>query len=397
MKRNLFAVLLLLSCLSIHAESVYYGFAELTLDESFTYRFVKAMDAESKKAVDYLLADKNETEDKSIIKRADGEWYVRKDYPLPEGNYYESFLYVKDDGYVNIILPRIKVIIEKGYQIDELLEHLGDKVTLGSGSNDYGNTYYLDCQVKTSEEVLEICLFLFNCAYDYGILCVKRFEPDRYWLNPDVDSYLIKMLKDTIQPFVPKHEGEKLIYEMNWEGVRYIIADMPEGFFEGTPDGLAIYNSSEQDFTILPIPFISDGRGVILERNHDYIVRLTVKVPSDGTYQANLFSLQMPRYNKFACQVPVTASEDFQEIDFEIPSYKYNEEHAYIFFWCGTVLGTTIVKKVQVVEQTKGGTSAIKTIKAEKADDDIYNLSGQKVSESYKGIVIKNGKKYKNK
>ena len=139
MKRYLFAVLLLLSCLSIHAESVYYGFAELTLDESFTYRFVKAMDAESKKAVDYLLADKNETEDKSIIKRADGEWYVRKDYPLPEGNYYESFLYVKDDGYVNIILPRITVIIEKGYQIDDLLENLGDKVSLGSGSNVYGN------------------------------------------------------------------------------------------------------------------------------------------------------------------------------------------------------------------------------------------------------------------
>jgi len=29
-----------------------------------------------------------------------------------------------------------------------------------------------------------------------------------------------------------------------------------------------------------------------------------------------------------------------------------------------------------------------------KADDAIYNLAGQKVGASYKGFVIKNGKKY---
>ena len=110
MKRILFVVFLFLSCLSIHAESVYYGFAELTLDESFVYKFVKALDTKSRKAVDILLGGKNETEDKSIIKRGEGEWYVRKDYPLPEGNYYESYLYRRDNGQIDIILPRITVI-----------------------------------------------------------------------------------------------------------------------------------------------------------------------------------------------------------------------------------------------------------------------------------------------
>ena len=39
--------------------------------------------------------------------------------------------------------------------------------------------------------------------------------------------------------------------------------------------------------------------------------------------------------------------------------------------------------------------TAIKTVKKAEADNDaIYNLAGQKVSASYKGVVIKNGKKY---
>ena len=391
MKRILFVVFLLLSCLSIHAESVYYGFAELTLDESFVYKFVKALDTKSRKAVDILLGGKNETEDKSIIKRGEGEWYVRKDYPLPEGNYYESYLYRRDNGQIDIILPRITVMTGEA-QLAEVMEYIGNKVTLGSGNNDYGNRYYLDCQVKTSEEVLEICLFLYNCAFDYGILGVKLMGPDIYRLNPDADSYLIRILKDSTQPFVPKHEGEKLIYEMDWQGVRYVVSDAPEGIWEGTADGLAINNPSIQDLASSPLTSINDSRDIILEKNHDYIVRVTLKAPSDGIYQVNLSSFNGQFY-EFDCQAPVSASDEFQEIDFEYPKYPYDEEHALIFFGCGWVVGTTIVKKVQVIEKIKGGETAIKTTKPDKADGAVYNLSGQKVDASYKGIVIQNGKK----
>ena len=42
--------------------------------------------------------------------------------------------------------------------------------------------------------------------------------------------------------------------------------------------------------------------------------------------------------------------------------------------------------------------TAINTIEADKAQDGvIYNLAGQKVDKSYKGLVIKNGKKVINK
>ena len=61
-------------------------------------------------------------------------------------------------------------------------------------------------------------------------------------------------------------------------------------------------------------------------------------------------------------------------------------------FGCGWVPGTTIIKEVEVLE--KRGASGIRSVKASKvAGDMIYNLSGQKVSPSYKGIVIIDGKK----
>ena len=59
----------------------------------------------------------------------------------------------------------------------------------------------------------------------------------------------------------------------------------------------------------------------------------------------------------------------------------------YIWFAVG---GQAITK----VEYTPGGTSGVQTVKASAVQDGaIYNLAGQKVSESYKGVVIKNGKK----
>ena len=42
---------------------------------------------------------------------------------------------------------------------------------------------------------------------------------------------------------------------------------------------------------------------------------------------------------------------------------------------------------------TRSSTTGIQGVQAEKADAAAYNLAGQKVSENYKGVVIKNGKK----
>ena len=90
----------------------------------------------------------------------------------------------------------------------------------------------------------------------------------------------------------------------------------------------------------------------------------------------------------------MTASEDFQVI--EVESLNFGEDvwnDGMVVLSSGSVLGTTVVKKVQVIEKGKGTLAAIMTLKSNKADDTIYNLAGQKVNASYKGLVIKNGKK----
>ncbi len=64
------------------------------------------------------------------------------------------------------------------------------------------------------------------------------------------------------------------------------------------------------------------------------------------------------------------------------------------FFPCNC---QTYVDNVKLWFQKSGEENAVEAISAVKAADVIYNIYGQRVDESYRGIVIKNGKKYINK
>ena len=138
--------------------------------------------------------------------------------------------------------------------------------------------------------------------------------------------------------------GLRLIYEKNWEGVQsfpYWFSAMEGGpSVEMVADGVALTNPILQDLVSTSQTIVSDYDKISLEGGRDYIVRLTMKVPSDGTYQValgnwvtNVVSQATPRWR-----------DDFQEIDFLLPTFIANAD------W---VVGTTIVKKVQVYEQTK--------------------------------------------
>ena len=409
MKKFLFVSLLLLSWLGVNAQQ-----EDWIPDDSFAYKYILAMDNESREAINDLYTNMKKSGDKSILQCKEskvGGWYVRKDYALPEGNYYESAFYHgnsnNDANKSYVILPRVTAMMGEA-QLSEVMEHIGDKVTLGSSNDDLGNRYYFDCQVKTSEEVQDICRFLYNCAYDYGILGVKLMGADNFGLESISNGYLLGILTVTAQPFAPKLEGEVLIYEQDWQGVEYgpVWVDYTSGdtdIFEdikGTDDGLAITVNTKQGQIWTPqVMIIPDAFS--LEAGHDYIVRLTLKTPSEGIYQVNMGS--WPASTQYMVIVP--ASDDWQEFDVLFSNFGWDKgwfnsgdlSSCHVLLHCGWMVGTTIVKKVQVVEKTKGGTAAIKPIKPVKADGAIYNLAGQEVSTSYKGIVIKNGKKYNNK
>jgi hypothetical protein len=88
----------------------------------------------------------------------------------------------------------------------------------------------------------------------------------------------------------------------------------------------------------------------------------------------------------------VAEGDNEMTIDFE--DYPTACTDAMIFYQCGHLPGKHIVKYVQVIDLEGGGETGIKNVKAAKVNGARYNLAGQKVDASYKGIVIQNGKKF---
>ncbi|MBR5038696.1 MAG: hypothetical protein IKX65_08260 [Prevotella sp.] len=157
---------------------------------------------------------------------------------------------------------------------------------------------------------------------------------------------------------------------------------------EIVPDGLGLNNPQLQDKLWTPqFPFLGN---IQLEEGHDYVIRLTMKVPSDGTYWVDMCSWSVGY--SYARHVPVVAGDDFQIIDVEYPEYGRSITDGMVFIGWGGVVGTTILKEVELLERKY--TTGINDIKvAYNPHNDVFNLSGQKVNTTYKGIVIRNGKR----
>lgn len=389
MKKIVSLIAMVLMTVRVSAQLGYYnsGFVELIPDDSFIYRFVQAMDDESQKAIEDLLAGESETEYKSIINRKKGGWYVRNDYPLPEGNYYESDIYKKSHftGNVYIILSRVHVTLKIGYLIDNLLEYYGDKVTLEKSKGEFGKeptNHDLTFHMKTSTEVLEAIIE----GYNIEPTGIRSLSPDRFDLEYDMDSDLISELKGC------PGNSLKLIYENDWQGAWYRVRW--EGKepcpWETTDEGLAITANHKMDQMWSLYTKTSGDDLLSLKKGSIYLVRMTLKVPSDGTYYVGLGDLREGG-NALYCQVPVVASDDFQVIDFELPKFPEAERNGSVMLGSGWVVGTTILKKVEVFD--KDTSTNIQSVKTSKSTNNaIYNLAGQKVSSSYKGIVIQNKK-----
>ena len=395
MKKYLLVSLLLLSCLKASAQWGYWWketFMELIPDSSSHYNFVMAMDDESLKTLNDLLAGKRITEDKALFKYEDNKFFALKDYMLPDGNYFTSEIYKKTDIYQKekrtvYILPRIILFLANVSKIDDIIEKLGGDVTLEGVQDD---RVTLLCQVKTSKEVLEKFLIL-NDLYLSGNYGITYYNPHDLGLTVHPND-----LPATYDLEAFDENGTRLIYEKDWANEDYIVIwefEGPDWSYEATDEGLAIINPTMKQSSWGVETFIT-GAKLSLEEGHDYIVRLTIKVPSDGIYGMLFGGWE---YSQIS-EIVVPAKDDFQVFDVFFPNFSGNTwRDGYVTLGSGKVVGTTVLKKVQVYEKEKSDIAAIKPVKPVKSDDGLYNLAGQKVSTSYKGIVIKNGKKYNNK
>jgi len=410
MKKNLFTLLFVFSSLVANAQLGYWnnkGLVEMTPVESIIYKFVWPMDDQSRKTMRDLYASMKKTGDNFILNcsnfSGDVAWYVRKDYPLPEGKFFESDIYDAQapngsnalDGQLEVVLPKINCYVNWRGRVEDLLEYLGDQVTadyISEPDLSGGRTCHFTCNLKTSKEALELGMRV----HDINMEGVRNFHSRVFSIDKIYDSHLISVMMDSDENDV------NLIYSMNWEGVDYPMTDIsPDDPWKTTDEGLAIVNPEMQEQAGKIWSFISTG-GFNVEENHNYVVRMTMKVPSDGKYYVRM------GHGEATCQqeVSVIGSDDWQTIDVQFPDFlsemkgKYYDPidgNASIFLSSGWVVGTTIVKKVEVYEKVgssaRGAGTAIHAVKTENADDTIYNLAGQRVDASYKGVVIKNGKK----
>ena len=136
------------------------------------------------------------------------------------------------------------------------------------------------------------------------------------------------------------------------------------------------------------VPMI--GHIPAITKGGQYQVKFTVDAPASGEIRLDFCSWDGTGATH-AKVFEVAAGENEYTIDFE--DYPTECTDAMIFYQCGKIPGKHVIKYVKVIDLE--GADAIQTVKAaKKADDAIYNLAGQKVGASYKGFVIKGGKKY---
>ena len=189
--------------------------------------------------------------------------------------------------------------------------------------------------------------------------------------------------------------GQILLYEQDFTGITEFtgwsqFGDwQTDGKVEVDPNGVAITVGIQTGQLWQPQVMVIPDGSFNLKEYGNYRVVVTAKFPTSGTLQLNMGTWSANDQAQF----PVTATGDFQEGVCEFPGWSVDAEGAHLLFQCGDFKGTTIVKKIQIFQL--GGADGIKSVKTiTPATGAIYNLKGQKVDASYKGIVIMNGKKY---
>ena len=225
-----------------------------------------------------------------------------------------------------------------------------------------------------------------NCKVDVaedGSTIIVTFNPETGEITWEV-----------IAPEAPEPAGEVLLYENDFTGITEFTGwsqfddSQTDGKVDVDADGVAITVGIQTGQLWQPqVMIVPDGSFNLVE-DGDYKVVVTAKFPTDGTLQINMGTWSANDQAQF----PVTATGDFQEVVCDFPGWSVDAEGAHLLFQCGDFKGTTIVKKIQIFQLGSTGINGVKTLTP--ISTAIYNLKGQKVDASYKGIVIMNGKKY---
>ena len=126
-----------------------------------------------------------------------------------------------------------------------------------------------------------------------------------------------------------------------------------------TSDGLAITNPGVQEEAWTPQAIVLEGFS--LTKGRDYIVRMKVKIPASGKLRVDMGTWnESENYYSQSIQISVKKKTDYQELDFKFQKWEETiEGDAHILFQNGKIKGTTILGSLEVLDVTKGDTTAV--------------------------------------
>ena len=187
--------------------------------------------------------------------------------------------------------------------------------------------------------------------------------------------------------------AQRLIAEIDWtkqDAYYYVMYAVGNSIYVEKGVGLIIESDPSDGvyYWEVEVPIIAQIPS--LKKGGQYQVKYTAVAPTAGEIRLDLCSWDGSGAT-YANVIKVEAGEKENVVDF--PDYPTDCIDCMLFYQCGHLSGKHIIKKVQVFEITGDVPAAIKANKRIHPDNAIYNIAGQKVNDSYKGIIIQKGKK----
>ena len=154
--------------------------------------------------------------------------------------------------------------------------------------------------------------------------------------------------------------ADTTIAEKDWSLGSWLISNEDVGATcKMTSDGLAITNPGVQEEAWTPQAIVLEGFS--LTKGRDYIVRMKVKIPASGKLRVDMGTWNESEncYSQ-SIQISVKKKTDYQELDFKFQKWEETiEGDAHILFQNGKIKGTTILGSLEVLDVTKGDTTAV--------------------------------------
>lgn len=147
-------------------------------------------------------------------------------------------------------------------------------------------------------------------------------------------------------------DDENVVAERSWTGPSWFNAEGTEATSGMTAEGVTITNPIEQNEYWTPQMCVVDG--ITLQKEHNYIVHITAKVPSGGLLYVQLGSWEDDGDDNiyYDRNVNIEASSEFQDIEILFDDFPVDTKKGHVLFQTGYITGTSTVQYVSVTDVT---------------------------------------------